>query len=116
MKASAARFLPAVLALAMVACASDGTPQAAASSATVAPDDPARALLAAGYKRVTVEGEEYFCRQERITGTRARTREVCLTPADLARRQQDGDDFLRRSQDQGAVQPPSSLPAPGSPL
>lgn len=116
MKAIACAVLPAVLTLSLAACVSDGAPRAAAPATSASPADPARDLLAAGYRRTTIEGQEYFCRKERVTGTRARTQDVCLTQAELDRRQQDGDHFLKRAQDQGAMQPPSALPAAGSDL
>jgi hypothetical protein len=51
-----------------------------------------------GYKRVTKNGEEYFCRREGVTGSRTKTTETCLTLAEITTLRETGQDFKSRVQ------------------
>jgi hypothetical protein len=50
------------------------------------------------YKRVTRNGEDYFCRRAPVTGSLTRTVETCLTQAQLDEKAQDARDFVYRTQ------------------
>lgn len=61
------------------------------------------------YKRVTKDGVDYFCRKEKVTGSRATTIEQCLTEAQMTAMREDGQSLLRDVQ-----RNPGNMPMPDS--
>ncbi len=99
-------------ALALAACASTGpasgppsadTAQAnlaaashlAATSDATTPTDPEHFLKAGnGYRKVSKNGEQYYCRKEVDTGSRTRVQVTCLTRDEMTELSQNGQDLL----------------------
>ena len=116
---NAGRIPVAAVLGALVACASQVTTQApesaaprAAATAAAAKDAPVRRD---GYRRVTKDGIEYFCRAPVVTGSRMQRAETCLTKEQLDEMAADSEEFLRWLQ--GPVfsdGPASSTPAGGT--
>jgi hypothetical protein len=87
--------------------------QTAAGSAPEANGAPTalRAAATAGYRRVVRDGQELYCRQDEILGTKIQRGEICRTGAELERMRLNSDEFMRRIGD--AVGPggaPSTSP------
>lgn len=105
--------LGAVIAAALLACgcaagggagnratvpATAATTAAAPPAATTAP--VAKASIN-GYKRQVKDGEELYCREDAVLGSRVKGRLICYTAIELAERQQAADELLRQAR--GAV-------------
>jgi len=79
---------------ALAACA--GTPSESSSAAPVAAAPAAAAPAAAaqkkpagtgtGYRLVSKNGQELYCRKEQATGSLTRSRELCITSAEMEAR------------------------------
>jgi hypothetical protein len=72
------------------------TPTTAAAATTAANPKSTRAL--SGYRSVTKNGQEYFCRREPVLGSRTETIETCLTKAQMETAKNDSQDLMRRIQ------------------
>jgi len=111
-----ALLLGAMSMIAMAGCASNpaADPAPAEKVATAAPA-PAPAPAATvttnatdadaplkvdtrGYRKVTRDGTDYYCKKERTTGSRVQTKESCQTREQLAASQAASDEFMRRVQ------------------
>lgn len=96
-----------VLSIALASCAANppeatgavAPAPAAAPVAAAASDKPATSR--AGYRLVTRNGEQVYCRREAVTGSLTRVQETCLTQAELEARMQS---------DQGLVDDIRSAP------
>jgi hypothetical protein len=89
------KFLCAGLAAAvtLVACAT--------GPATAPAPKPASTQTQAGvdgYRRVVKDGQELFCRQEDVLGSRVQRGEVCQTVAQIENSRRNTDTFLRNVQ------------------
>jgi hypothetical protein len=87
------------------ATASVGTSAPAAAAAAAATPRDKGKKAGSGYRQLTRNGQEVFCRREPVTGSRTETVETCLTKAQLDASIADSQDALRRIQ---AV--PGSIP------
>jgi hypothetical protein len=95
--------------LALAACASNGPAKsvgtasagggAAAKTGAAAPDASSSAVPT-GYRRVVRKGDEYFCRTESVTGSRAHKKELCFTRDEL-----EADRSARTEGGQGETSP-----------
>lgn len=93
-------FVIATLA-AVTGCASS----APKSAGALEQDRPAQG----SYRRVTRNGEVYFCRSQRVTASLTRVVESCLTEAQLDARRRDAQDYVNKTQTVPA-QPAGSNP------
>ena len=64
-----------------------------ASKPVAAADDKKSAK---GYRQVTKNGVEYFCRREPVTGSRTEVVDTCLTKAQMDSMTDSGQDLVRR--------------------
>jgi hypothetical protein len=55
-----------------------------------------------GFKRTVRNGEEYFCQSRKLTGSRARTTEVCFTRDDLLRMEQINEEYRKNAMTNGS--------------
>jgi hypothetical protein len=128
-----AGFLTAIAgAVALVACATPASapPAAVAAnapaiapvsapasvSATNAPAVSAtdKATIPYGYERVVLSnGEERFCRNELITGSRTQHQRVCMTMAQLQASEKDSQDFINNVQSHGGAVTSQTTPGAG---
>lgn len=96
------------LAAMLVACSTTApvaTPSAEAPTAQVAaaagkparqePDPP-------GFRRVVRDGEEYFCQTRNVTGSRARSAEVCMTRDEIRRMEEINEQYRKNAQNAGS--------------
>lgn len=86
-----------------------------ATTPVVAPANSADASaskLPHGYTRVLVNGEERFCRNDLVTGSRTEHQRVCLTAEQLKASQTDSQDFMNQVQGHGAAS--TFLTTPGA--
>jgi len=105
------------LAAALAACAA--TPPASPPPATaVTTQLPATAALPAqpertfpGFERVVRNGVEYFCQTRTVTGSRARSAEICRT-RDGMREMEEANEKFRREADVSASQSTMKLDSP----
>jgi hypothetical protein len=88
-----------MMACALVPCAAQ-TP-AASSSSSSSSSASSKFEVPEGYKRVVMNGEERFCRNEATTGSRVQNRQVCLTRQQLLDRQNNSQDFIQGVQRNG---------------
>ncbi len=106
------RFFILVGAAALVACATEAPAPAPApeshqlglvpANATAAKANPA--LDTSGYRRKLVDGQEMFCRNDLVTGSRTeREGEKCYTADQLREVQAQSQEFIDRVQGQGAM-------------
>jgi hypothetical protein len=86
--------------------------RASAPAAATAPVESDALKRDARYRRVTKNGEEYFCRREPVTGTLTKKVETCLTEAQMEGRSRAEQDELRRTQ--GVPIPPAGAGAAGA--
>jgi hypothetical protein len=73
--------------------ASASKPAAAPATTAVAADDK---KAGKGYRQITKNGEEYFCRREAVTGSRTEVVETCLTKAQMDNIANNSQDLVRR--------------------
>jgi hypothetical protein len=95
-------FLAIAAASALAACAANapvgtsvkatGSASASKPVATAADDKKA----AKGYRQVTKNGVEYFCRREAVTGSRTEVVDTCLTKAQMDSVTDSSQDLVRR--------------------
>jgi hypothetical protein len=117
------RFLVIAAASALAACASTApTPDSTTSKANLAAATNQAAVSEAssplgtagpalkpgnGYRKITKNGETYYCKKEVVTGSRTNAQVSCLTQEEMTALSQNGQDLLNgiRSQpgSQGAV-------------
>lgn len=106
---------------ALAACASQApapSSAAAASPVTAAATTSAVAQtgkfkIPYGYKRVTMNGEDRYCRYDAVTGSRTEKVEVCLTLAELENQQNNTQQFMDQIQRTGGILP-NGAGTPGS--
>jgi hypothetical protein len=86
----------------LAACASnapvsaDGKASPSASTPTAAGEKDPNA--GSGYRRVTKNSQQYFCKREGVTGSRTEVAETCLTQAQMDAARNNSQDLLRRLQ------------------
>ncbi len=61
---------------------------------------PEKLKIPDGYLKVTVNGEDKYCRNDLETGSRLTRNKVCLTQAQLEAMQNGGQDFMNKIQNQ----------------
>ncbi len=76
------------------AAAQAAKPETAAADLKRADNDALLRAQAAGYKLVTKEGKEVFCKKEMVTGSRLATRTRCLTLAQIEAERNATKDML----------------------
>ncbi len=88
------------------------TATAAATSSTKGADaNPASsgtkssATVRSGYTLVRKDGTDFYCRKERVTGSRTRTEDVCLTKAQLDAQERGVQNTLQDMRDTKAQTP-----------
>jgi hypothetical protein len=70
-----------------------------------------------GYQRVVLaNGEERFCRNDLITGSRTEHQKVCMTAAQLEASQKNSQDFINGVQQHGTTSSYSGAPGAGGAL
>jgi hypothetical protein len=70
---------------------------AASNSAPASAVAPKKATnLTAGYRQVTKNGVEYYCKREGVTGSRLEAHDTCLTLAQLEAQRANSEELLRR--------------------
>jgi|HubBroStandDraft_6_1064221.scaffolds.fasta_scaffold338822_3 hypothetical protein len=116
------RFFILISAAALVACATEAPAPAPApdshqlglvpANATAAKTNPG--LNTTGYKRKLVDGQEMFCRNDLVTGSRTEHEgEKCYTADQLREVQAQSQAFLDRVQGQGAMATSTGTPGAG---
>lgn len=87
---------------ALAACAANA-PVNTSAKATASAGTPANGAAAAddkksakGYRQVTKNGVEYFCRREAVTGSRTEVVDTCLTKAQMDSATENSQDLVRR--------------------
>lgn len=63
------------------------------------PDTRKSAEVPSGYTLVKKDGTDFYCRKEKVTGSRLRTTDVCLTKAQLEAQQRGVQDTLQDMRD-----------------
>lgn len=108
------------VAAALAACASNApVQQAPVSASTTTPAAGATVPVTAeatkmvGYRRKVQNGEEYFCKNEGVTGSRVKVVEVCLTVAQMQAIQDKSQQDLRDLQGPGWEMPEINAGAAG---
>ena len=85
-------FLAAAVSTLAACAANEPVKQAATAAASTSPSATAAAPAGApgkstppgfGYRRMTKDGVEYFCRREGVTGSRTEKAETCQTQAQI---------------------------------
>lgn len=107
------RFLGTGIAVAatLVACATN--PPATPAPTIVSPQAKAQAQVQPGvdgYRRVVKDGQELFCREEGVLGSRVQRGEVCQTAAQIATNRRNTDAFLHNAQGAAGAGPGMSGP------
>lgn len=124
MKTLDARRIPALLAATVLAACASNPPAQAPEAAPAAISAPAPAVAAAsagnaetpkmfGYRRKVQNGEEFFCKNEGVIGSRVKVIEVCLTQAQMQAVRDKSQDDLRRMQNPGTLMPDLEQPPAG---
>jgi hypothetical protein len=65
-------------------------------------------LIADGYRRVVKDGQELYCREDNVLGTRVARGEVCHTVAQLENMRRGSDEMMRGINNSGVGPPPSN--------
>ena len=81
------------------ASGSGGGRPVAGTAATAGTGAPGASIN--GYKRQVKDGQELYCREDDVLGSRVKGRLICYTAIELAERQQTADELLRQAR--GAV-------------
>lgn len=87
-----------------------------AAATTSAASSTGNFKIPSGYKRVTINGQDEYCRYETYTGSRTEKSRVCMTLAQLEAEQSSAQQFLNQIDRTSATIPPnqiSSSPGPG---
>jgi hypothetical protein len=74
------------------------TTAVAAAVATPAPQEPSPP----GFRRVVRDGEEFFCQTRAVTGSRARSAEVCMTRDEIRRMEEINEEYRRNAGNAGS--------------
>ncbi len=82
--------------------------QAATSDATTPTNQEHALKVGNGYRKVTKNGQEYYCRKEIETGSLVKAQTTCLTQAEMTALSQNGQDLLN-----GVRNTPGTGPAMG---
>jgi hypothetical protein len=107
MRSPTTYFLPPVLILLVVACASGPKPATAPATAAARRDvvpvdkltgDQIVALQRQGYKLVNSNGETLFCNSEAKTGTRLQHDNVCMTEQEMVALRERTEQSLRNTE------------------
>lgn len=110
-----------VAALLVAGCASTTSASSAAPAALAAKPESANITAdedkedkkvgtAGGYRMVTRNGAEVYCKRQLVTGSRTNVTETCLTAAQMEAQKRGADDTMRRVNDMSNV-PPGTNPA-----
>lgn len=82
-------------------------PAAVAPAATSSPATTGRAIEFPGFRRVVRDDREYFCQTRAVTGSRARTMEICLDREQMKQMEAQSEEYRRAagiSGSQGSLQ------------
>lgn len=96
-KALTRDLLVAAAVSALAACAAPA-PQDVAPAATGATAVKPAGNSSADYRRVTRNGEEYYCKRQKVTASLTRVVETCLTAAQLEAQRNDAQDYVNKTQ------------------
>jgi hypothetical protein len=105
---------PAAVAANAPAIAPVNAPAPATASNAPAVSATDKAAIPYGYERVVLgNGEERFCRNDLITGSRTQHQKVCLTMAQLQASEKDSQDFINNVQAHGGMATSATTPGAG---
>lgn len=89
-KALTRGLLVAAAVSALAACA------APAATGVTAAEEAGKS--AADYRRVTRDGQDYYCKRQKVTASLTRVVETCLTAAQLEAQRNDAKDYVNKVQ------------------
>jgi hypothetical protein len=96
------RFTSCVLAIALVACASQPPPPPVTRQVKIDASN-VEAVQRAGYKLVNKDGKRLYCRTDPITGSRIQTRTTCMTEEELDQQAEATREAMERIQMHTAI-------------
>jgi hypothetical protein len=96
-KALTGRLLVAAAVSALAACAAPA-PQTDAPAASGVTAVGQASKSSADYRRVTRNGQEYYCKRQKVTASLTRVVETCLTAAQLEAQRNDAQDYVNKVQ------------------
>jgi hypothetical protein len=98
---NASRFLVGAAFGTLIACAtqpSSQAPQVPAPGAATVAVEKVGPVGAGGYRQVTKDGVEYYCRSPVVTGSRMQRSETCVTKEQLEKDAEQSEAFVRSLQ------------------
>jgi hypothetical protein len=95
-KASTGSLFVAVAVSALAACASPAPADVAPAATGVASVGQA-SQPGSDYRRVTRDGQEYYCKRQKVTASLTRVVETCLTAAQLEAQRSNAQDYVNKT-------------------
>jgi hypothetical protein len=108
------RFVILAGAATLVGCATQGPPTVRTEPVTqLAPTPTEKVTIPYGYQKITLNGEDRYCRNDLDTGSRVARTKVCLTAEELKHSQDNSQDFINGVQGHGGIATATGTPGMG---